>query len=214
MYVWLCKEYMRVIDGVTCNKMIYSLLDLCIHLFEGSRVTWMLKKEFMEARPIQEIRRRYAEQDIQSWNGVVKGDQWIPYQEADFVTPPFGDFPSGHSHFGRAFALTMNKWYGPDIQKNMIEYDKLYIMAPMFGENQMNEFGTFTIPVGTSGVEPSIVPRVPVDLSWDTWDDMAESSGVSRFYGGIHAVTAHVASKTTAETVDSYINSAWNITIV
>ena len=194
--------------------MIYSLLDLCVHLFEGSRVTWMLKKAFMEARPIQEIRRRYAGQDIQSWNGVVKGDQWIPYQEANFVTPPFADFPSGHSHFGRAFALTMNKWFGSAIQKNSIVYDKLYVMSPMFGENQTNTFGTFTIPVGKSATEPGIVPRTSVELSWSTWDEISESSGVSRFYGGIHAVTAHVTSKTVAETVDGYINSAWNFTVV
>jgi hypothetical protein len=181
MYIWLCKEYLRI-QNYSCDKMMYSLLDLCIHLFEGGRVTWMLKKQHMEARPIQEIRRRYTGQDIQSWNGIIKGDQWIPYQEADFVTPPFADFPSGHSHFGRAFALTMNKWFGESISADPIIYDKLFYMGPMFGQNQTNTFGAFTIPQGTSGVEPGSVPSFPITLSWPTWNDMAESSGVSRFY--------------------------------
>jgi hypothetical protein len=58
--IWLWKEYMRSLPTITSNKILYSLLDLSIHLFEGGRVTWALKKEYMEARPIQEIRRRYA----------------------------------------------------------------------------------------------------------------------------------------------------------
>lgn len=96
MFIWMWKEYIRGLSGISADKIIYSLLDLCVHLFEGGRVTWMLKKQHMEARPIQEIRRRYNGADIVSWNGSIKGDQWVPYQEDNFVTPPFADFPSGH----------------------------------------------------------------------------------------------------------------------
>ena len=211
MYIWLCKEFIRNQSNISASKALYSLLDLSIHLFEGGRITWMLKKEFMEARPIQEIRRRYAGQDIQSWNGLIKGDQWIPYQEANFVTPPFADFPSGHSHFGKAFALTMNKWFTPNIPQFNITYDKLYIMSPMFPENQTGQFGSFIIAQGKSDTEPGVVPRTPLTLSWNTWEQISESSGESRFYGGIHAATAHTASKTTAEAVDAKINSTWAI---
>lgn len=211
MYIWLCKEFIRNQSNISTSKTLYSLLDLSIHMFEGSRITWILKKEYMEARPIQEIRRRYAGQDIQSWNGLIKGDQWIPYQEANFVTPPFADFPSGHSHFGKAFALTMDKWFTPNIPQFNITYDKLYIMSPMFPENQTGQFGSFVIAPGKSDTEPGVVPRTPLTLSWNTWEQISESSGQSRFYGGIHAESAHTSSKTTAEAVDAKINSSWAI---
>jgi hypothetical protein len=211
MYIWLWKEFIRNQSTFSTSKILYSLLDLSIHLFEGGRITWMLKKEYMEARPIQEIRRRFAGVTIQSWNGTIKGDQWIPYQEANFVTPPFADFPSGHSHFGKAFSLTMNKWFGTSIPNMNVTYDRLYTMSPMFGESQTGQYGSFVIAQGKSGVEPGVAPRAPVTLSWNTWEQMSESSGVSRFYGGIHAATAHTASKTTAEAVDAKINSTWSI---
>jgi hypothetical protein len=40
---------------------------------------------------------------------------------------------------------------------------------------------------------------------------MADSAGMSRLYGGIHAIAAHSNSQTVAMEVDGYINSTWNI---
>ncbi len=210
MCIWLWKEYIKTIS-VSCSNIIYSLLDLSIHLFEGGRLTWRLKKKYMEARPIQEIRRRYTGQSIPSWNGTIDGSQWIPYQAHNFVTPPFADFPSGHSHFSKAFALTMNKWFGLSITKNSSYYDRLTLMSPLFSENQNGLFGDFTIGVGRSEVEPNITPKQPITLSFSAWDEMANQSGMSRLYGGIHAITAHTSSQTTAIEVDNYITSTWNI---
>ena len=93
MFKWLWKEYIRILPTITCLNIIFSLQDLAIHLFEGARVTWRLKTAYMEDRPIQEIRRRFTGQSVVSWNGTVDGAQWIPYQERNFVTPPFADFP-------------------------------------------------------------------------------------------------------------------------
>ena len=210
MAVWLWKEYMRT-HTVSCSTIMYSLLDLSIHLFEGSRVTWGLKAQFMQDRPIQEIRRRYTGLQIGSWNGTQDGSQWTPYQLSSFVTPPFPDFPSGHSHFTQAFALTMNKWFGPTINKNIVTYDLQTLYSTSFTTNQTAAYGDFTIPVGSSGVEPGVTPSAPIVLSFSTWQDMADQAGMSRLYGGIHTISAHYASQTTANAVDSYINSTWAI---
>jgi hypothetical protein len=40
---------------------------------------------------------------------------------------------------------------------------------------------------------------------------MADSAGYSRIFGGIHAISAHRGSQTTAVEVDGFINSTWNI---
>jgi hypothetical protein len=211
MCIWLWKEYMCSVDSITPAAIMYSLLDLGIHMFEGGRVTWRLKTAWMEDRPIQEIRRRYIGQSVLSWNGTVDGAQWIPYQTANFVTPPFADFPSGHSHFSKAFALTMNKWFGANIQKNIIYYDLQTLFCPMFTSNQKLYYGDFMINPGTSTVEPGVAPTHHVTLSFNTWNEMADSAGMSRLYGGIHAISAHSNSQTTAVEVDGYINSTWNI---
>jgi hypothetical protein len=211
MSIWLWKEYMRS-NSFSCPTLIYSLLDLSIHLFEGSRVTWAQKYAFMQARPIQEIRRRYAGQQIASWNGTISGDQWLPYQVTSFVTPPFPDFPSGHSHFTQAFALTMKKWFGDNITKNTMTYDLQTLYSTAFRSNQTGAFGDFVVPAGSSAIQPGIVPAAPVTLSFDTWQDMADQAGMSRLFGGIHTINAHYASQATATLVDEYINSSWGIT--
>jgi hypothetical protein len=211
MCIWLWKEYMRSKADITPAALMFSLQDLGIHMFEGGRVTWRLKSAHMEDRPIQEIRRRYTGQMIQSWNGTIDGAQWIPYQTANFVTPPFADFPSGHSHFSKGFALTMNKWFGNNIVKNTVFYDLETLFCPMLKTNQTANYGDFMVNPGTSTVEPGVVPRNQVTLSFNTWDEMANSAGMSRLYGGIHAIAAHSNSQTVAMEVDGYINSTWNI---
>ena len=211
MCIWLWKAYMCSLPTISVATMMFSLLDLAIHMFEGGRVTWRLKKLHMEDRPIQEIRRRYVGQAISSWNGVIDGSQWIPYQTADFVTPPFADFPSGHSHFSKAFSLTMNKWFGETINKNTVYYDNQILFSPMFSTNQTTYYGDFMVQPGSSGVEPGVAPTNIVSLSFNTWDEMANSAGMSRLYGGIHALSAHTNSQTVAVEVDGYINATWNI---
>lgn len=211
MAVWLWKEYIRS-NSFSCGTLMYSLLDLAIHLFEGARVTWGLKYAFMQDRPIQEIRRRYAGQSIASWNGTIVGDQWIPYQLSSFVTPPFPDFPSGHSHFTQAFALTMNKWFGSTITKNTMTYDLQSLYSTSFTSNQTGAYGDFVLPAGSSAVQPGVVPSADVVLSFATWQDMADQAGMSRLFGGIHTLAAHTASQTTAVAVDGYIAATWGIT--
>lgn len=210
MFIWFWKEYIRSIT-ISCPNIMFSLLDLAIHLFEGGRVTWRLKAAHIEDRPIQEIRRRFVGQNIQSWNGVVDGAQWIPYQEANFVTPPFADFPSGHSHFSKAFALTMNKWFSENITKNSVYYDGETMISPLFKSNETASYGNFTVSAGKSTIQPGVTPSSAITLSFSKWNDMADQAGLSRLYGGIHALTAHQSSQTTAVEVDGYINATWNI---
>lgn len=212
MAMWLWKEYVRSL-GATCPVIMYSLLDMAVHMFEGARVTWRLKTAYMEARPIQEIRRRYAGQQVTSWNGVIDGSQWIPYQRAGLVSPPFGDFCSGHSSFTKLFSLVMTKWFGANIVKNTTVYDNLALQSSVFTGNQTASFGDFVVAAGTSSIEPGIAPSTPVTLSFATWEDMADSAGMSRLYGGIHGLTAHLGSQTAAIQVDALVNSAWNITV-
>ena len=214
MFIWFWKEYMRTSAITNKENIVYSLLDLSIHLFEGGRVTWRLKAANMEDRPIQEVRRRYVGVDVQSWNGTVKGDQWIPYQTANFITPPFADFPSGHSQFSSAFALTMTKWFTANITPTTIYYDKQTLISPLFTSNDTQPFGTFTIGAGKSEIQSGVVPAVPLTLQFTTWDEMSSGdygAGKSRLYGGIHCGTANIASQSIADELNILIDASWQI---
>lgn len=219
MFAWIWKETVLA-TSPSATKTIYSGLDLAIHLFEGARVTWALKKLYMQARPIQDIRRLYRGQTLTSWNGSqIQGEAWTPYQETNFVSPPFADFPSGHSHFSQAFALSMNKWFGPSVpQTQPKKCTDLTLLSPIFQTSPSSipatPLGTFVIPAQSSQIQLSVVPSAPVTLSFSTWQSMADSAGVSRFYGGIHCISAHTSSQEVARQVDTAIQSGWNIVAV
>lgn len=224
-FAWFWKEYIAMYKPAI-DIVIYSGLDLGIHLFEGSRITWELKKQCMEARPIQEIRTRYADKNVISWKDGkdISGSTWVPFQESNFVTPPFADFPSGHSHFSTAFALTMTTWFGSVIPRGQPrkQFKDLNILSPILNTMYKEiEYGTICIPAHSSVIQPdtsddtnTAPPNSDIYLTWYTWSAMASgdlSSGFSRFYGGIHARSAHDASEWVAGQMDDLIRSEWGI---
>jgi hypothetical protein len=138
-------------------------------LMDSGIACWYFKYKFDFVRPITAIRVQYAGQNINSWlgpgkgYGQVLGQNWIPYQDPNVVTPPFPEYPSGHSTFSAAGASILAAFTGGDT----------------FGV-------TVTIPAGSSKFEPGITPANDVTLSFPTFTDASNSSGMSRRYGGIH----------------------------
>jgi hypothetical protein len=210
MMGWFWKEYVST-NTVDTPTLIFSGLDVAIHLFEGSRITWRNKARKDQARPIQELRILHNGQMIASWNGNIPGETWIPYQEADFVTPPFADFPSGHSHFSQGLANTMTAWFGQNIPTKSITKSDLILLSPLFNGtgSQTNGLDTITISTGKSLIQPDVVPAASTSLSWVTWQDLANSAGMSRLYGGIHCLSAHTSSQAVANQLHTDLNSVW-----
>jgi hypothetical protein len=216
MMVWFWKKYIEVTNPAI-HIMIYSGLELAINIFEGSRLTWALKKENMEARPIQEIRRMYAGQTLTKYDGTpYDGSLWVPYQETNFVTPPFADFPSGHSTFSQGFANVMNAWFPSSIPTTSIDASDLNLLSPMYEGVGTLSIKLSDIPVKarTSQIQTGVVPASDINLTWSVWQDIADSAGVSRQYGGIHAVSADLGGKEVANTAFPLITSSWAISRV
>lgn len=214
MCIWFWKQYMqtfRIAQTRGYRTFFHSGLDLAIHIFETSRLVWGLKKLHMQARPIQEIRRRYRGQILTGYDGQpIAAEQWMPFQETNFVTPPFADFPSGHSAFSQSFALVMTRWFGPTIPTSAPAIEKdLSLLSPVFAAAQTNAFGTFVFPAGAGQIQPGI-PAQPVRLAWSTWQEMANSAGLSRLYGGIHAITAHTGSQALATALHTVLQEVWS----
>lgn len=215
MFIYFWGKYMksyRAARKINTDCFFYSGLDLAIHLFEVGRLVWQLKKNNMEARPIQEIRRLYRGQSIKRYDGtVIQGEDWIPYQTSNFVTPPFADFPSGHSAFSQSFANTMTSWFGEIIQEVPVFLNDLSLIAPTLTQGQTEIFGRFIFPKGQSEIEGQVVPPKDILLAWSTWQGMASSAGISRQYGGIHCVSAHLGSETLANELHTVLDAKWSI---
>ena len=211
MCIWFWAQHC-VLTGQPLRTRVYSGLDLAVNLFEGSRITWALKRWGMEARPIQEIRRRYAGQTLTSYTGApVAAALWMPFQLPNFVTPPFPDFPSGHSTFSQCFANVMTDWFGAAVPAGGFKTSELALLCPMMGGEREVALTRFEIPAGSSEIQPGAVPAAPVALEFTSWQDMADQAGVSRQYGGIHAASAHLGGQAVANGLHGVIKSAWGI---
>jgi hypothetical protein len=215
MFVYFWGKYMianLVAHNAGFDAFFYSGLDLAIHLFEAGRLVWALKKSNIQARPIQEIRRLYRGQTLIKYDGAqILGEAWIPYQAANFVTPPFPDFPSGHSAFSQSFANVMISWFGEQINGKAVVMTDLRLISPPLNQTQTATFGYFTFPTGQSEIQKQVVPSQDISLNWSTWQGMADSAGISRQYGGIHCTSAHTASVSLANNLHTNIVSNWGI---
>lgn len=215
MFLWIWRYFMAatlIAHTRGFNAFFYSGLDLATHLFETGRLVWNLKKTNMEARPIQEIRRMYRGQTLTKYDGTpILGEAWIPYQESDFVTPPFPDFPSGHSAFSQSFASVMSDWFGETIPTNSVTYTNLNLICPLLQGSITMPFGSFIIPAKSSRIQINMVPSTALIFTYPTWQSMADEAGVSRKYGGIHATSAHTGSQALANALHTVLVAAWGI---
>jgi hypothetical protein len=217
MFIWFWKEYMAATKTAHTQgfgTFFYSGLDLAIHLFEAGRMVWEVKKNRMQARPIQEVRNLFRSTPVTQYDGTITtGQFWMPYQAANFVTPPFADFPSGHSAFSQSFAIVMSEWFGAMIPSITTTRTDQKMLSASLPATATQTFGQFTFAPGSSEVQPGLVPSAPITVGadWVTWQDMANSAGLSRQYGGIHANSAHVGSQALANALHTAINTNWRI---
>ena len=209
--LWIWRVAMEAIQPGTYAA-IYSGLELAISLFEASRLIWGLKTQYTEARPIQEIRRIYANQTAIRYDGAsISTALWVPFQMPNFVTPPFPDFPSGHSGFSQTLANVMTRWFGADVPSQTITVNNADTVAPLLPATIDTSLRSFTVSTGASEIQPGLVPAAPVVLEFPTWQSMAESAGVSRQYGGIHCISAHKGGQEVANTLYPILQDVWGI---
>ena len=94
----------------------------------------------------------------------ILAQNWVPYQDDNFVTPAFAAYVSGHSTFSRASAevltaITDDMFFPGGIGQKVFDTDFLDF------ENG---------------------PSEEVTLQWATYYDAADEAGISRLWGGIH----------------------------
>ena len=106
-----------------------------------------------------------------SYGGVgwILAVDWWPYQQADFVTPPFAGYTSGHSGFSRAAAEVLTLISGQSVVPG---WSGRFTPSPPTARATTLQF--------------EYGPSEPVELQWVSYYDAADEAGQSRVWGGIH----------------------------
>lgn len=104
----------------------------------------------------------------------ILAENWVPFQQDNFVTPSFAAYVSGHSTFSRAAAEVMALFTGSE-----------YFPGGLAEETfQMDDFLDFELG-----------PNGDVTLQWATYFDAADEAGISRLWGGIHVAPDDFAGR-------------------
>lgn len=109
----------------------------------------------------------YIEDAETSSAGVdwILAENWWPYQQPSFITPPFAGYVSGHSTFSSAAAEVLTLFTGDE-----------YFPGGM-GEFQFNQDEYLIFENG---------PSVDITLQWARYRDASDEASLSRIWGGIH----------------------------
>ncbi len=125
--------------------------------------------------------------------GMIDGSTWQPYQFSFFVTPPFAEYPSGHSTFSNASATVLGLYFGSDemgLSYTVKKGESLFEHKIESGEP--GYIAGITDVANTGPETTGYVPAEDITLSWNTFTEAATESGISRLYGGIHFQAANV----------------------
>jgi hypothetical protein len=142
-------------------------------LLDASISAWDAKRSWNSIRPVSAVRWLRKGQIIQAWGGpykgpaYIKGEDWLPYQPAEDLTPASGEYASGHATFSAAAAEVLTAFTGRG---------NFELKVP--------------IPAGSSKIEPKTatqpgVPTKAITLSWTNFRYAAGQAGLSREYAGV-----------------------------
>lgn len=160
-------------QGLSLVQFIH--LDFLTNLaaFDTGIAIWNEKHRWDAVRPFSAIRYIYGDRRVTAWGGPGKGtvddlpaSQWRSYLN----TADHPEYPSASASFCAAHAQSARRLLGSD---------NLGYSVP--------------IPQGSSVIEPGITPSSDIAISWATWTDFETECGLSRFWGGVHFLSAVTA---------------------
>jgi hypothetical protein len=110
-------------------------------------------------------------------------------QAANFITPSFPGFPSGHSTFSRAAAdvlteFTRSPFYPQNL--NIVEPAGKSSFEPACASDATNCTFVQCATDSTKNSANNFEPKADVTLNFRLFREMSNQAGRSRIYGGIH----------------------------
>jgi hypothetical protein len=174
----LFARFVSLRDHNTLDDDVKLMFVLTNAVSDAGIAAWSLKRKVDSVRPATAIPYALRGRHIKCWGGPGKGTvtmdaiDWIPYQPTYFPTPPFPEYPSGHSAFSAAAACILRHWTRSDRFQNSV-----------------------TFPAGSSGIETGLTPKQRITLYWPTFTSAANQAGMSRRYGGLHFKSGDLAGR-------------------
>lgn len=173
----LFAQFISFRDHHTVDDDVKLFFALTNAVMDAGIASWTAKREVDSVRPITAIHLLFHGRKVQAWGGpgkgaiFIDGADWLPYQPAALPTPPFPEYPSGHSTFSAAAARILQLWTGSD------RFD-----------------GQAICSAGSSRIEHG-TPAHDVVLKWRTFTSAANQAGLSRRLGGIHFKAGDLAGR-------------------
>ena len=177
-------------------------------VFDAGIATWEAKYVYDYVRPQSAIRNLYHDQEVEAWGGpdqgtqTILGQEWRPYQNVTFVTPPFPEFVSGHSTFSMAAAKTIAAFVGSDRFYDGKSYGN-YDLDTVPGTDLLGRYETDRLAFEVFDGNESVI------LQWDTLTEAAEEAGISRIYGGIHIQDGNLRALELGEKIAANAEPRW-----
>eukprot|EP00210_Caulerpa_lentillifera_P002701 g2581.t1 len=169
-------------------------------VYDAGIASWRTKVTYDFIRPLQMIQcGKYRGQFKRAWLGPYKGvgltniSEWRPYQEANFVTPSFAGYTSGHSTFSAAATQALFLFFGSNDYRGP-RCDRIRKGESLFEPRSGARPGLSDVP-NTGPGTPGYSPAEDVVLCWNTFYEASDQSGQSRLYGGIHVKSDDVAGQ-------------------
>jgi len=162
---------------------------------------WESKLKFDFTRPLQMIQCGFAGSYFEAWQGPYMGigtvemSLWQPYQAETFVTPAFAGYVSGHSTFSAAAAGALIHFFGSNDYRapKCIKYEEgSSLFEGRIDAGKDNYIPGVTDVPNNGPRTQGYVPATDLVLCWETFEEAAEESGISRLHGGIHIIADHI----------------------
>ncbi len=162
--------FAAVSRGLSLDQFIQFDFVTNMAAFDVGIAIWNEKNKWDAVRPFSAIRHIYGNRRVTAWGGPGRGtvndlpaSQWRSYLN----TADHPEYPSGSAAFCAAHSQAARRFLGSD---------SLGWAVP--------------IPKGLSVIEPGVTPSNDIVLSWATWSDFDRDCGLSRFWGGVHFLSA------------------------
>ena len=170
--------------------------------FDAGISTWAAKRYYDFVRPITQLQCLYSGQQVTAWKGpyqgvgIIDGNDWQPYQNKFFVTPPFAEYVSGHSAFSTASAEALKRFFGSDHMGLSITVKAgKSLFEPKITAGEPGYIAGVTDVPNSGPNSQGYVPATAVVLTWPTFTAAEDESGISRLYGGIHFESGNIEGK-------------------
>jgi hypothetical protein len=137
-----------------------------VAIFDALIAAWHWKTRYNAVRPWSAIQHVYGSKPVTAWGGPgvgtvhdIPATEWASYVKVG----DHPEYPSGSTTLCSAEAQATRRFFNDDV---------------------LNV--TYTVPAGSSVVEPHLTPAKDVVLHYDNWEQFIQSCGLARVQGGVH----------------------------